>query len=73
LEKITSLQIVGDFHSHPNLRVKENSSCRLSQEDKDDILGGDIGFVIAIDRDHVERDWNHLSLVLFSEASFLIV
>jgi len=23
---------------------------------------GDIGFVIAIDRDHVERYWKHLSL-----------
>jgi len=62
LEKITSLQTVGDFHSHPNLRVREKSSCWLSQEDKGDMLDGDIGFVIAIDRDHVERDWKHLSL-----------
>jgi len=62
LEKITSLQIVGDFHSHPNCPVREKSSCWLSQDDKDDMSDGNIGFVIAIDRDHRERDWEHLSL-----------
>lgn len=61
LERITSLQVVGDFHSHPRLPVRKKSSAWLSQDDKDDMSNGDIGFVIAIDRDHKERDWRHLS------------
>jgi len=62
LEKITSLQIVGDFHFHPKLPVREISSCWLSQDDKDDMSDGDTVFVITIDRDYVERIWKNLSL-----------
>lgn len=62
LEKVTSLEVIGDFHSHPNLRVRDKSSCWLSPEDKADMSEGDISFVIAIDHDSIERGWKHLSL-----------
>lgn len=59
---MTSLEVVGDFHSHPDLRVRNRSSCWLSQEDKYDVLKGDVCFAITIDRDNTEHVWKHLSL-----------
>jgi proteasome lid subunit RPN8/RPN11 len=59
--RVTHLKAVGDFHSHPELPVKGKRSCRLSQADKDSMEDGNIGFVIAIDRDSEEREWRHLS------------
>jgi proteasome lid subunit RPN8/RPN11 len=61
LEKVTFLEVIGDFHSHPNMPVRRLNSCWLSDEDKNSMSEGDLGFVIAIDRDYKERDWCHLS------------
>jgi proteasome lid subunit RPN8/RPN11 len=61
LGKITFLQVVGDFHSHPGCPVGKLSSCWLSDDDKNSMKTHDVGFVIAIDRDHKERYWRHLS------------
>lgn len=61
LEKVTFLEIVGDFHSHPKVPVKGKSSCWLSEQDKVSMSVDDVGFVIAIDADFEERNWCHLS------------
>jgi len=61
LEKVTSLEVVGDFHSHPDLPVWKISSCWLSDDDKESMSPGELGFVIAIDKDYKKRDWHHLS------------
>jgi proteasome lid subunit RPN8/RPN11 len=61
LEKVTFLEVVGDFHSHPGEPVKKLSSCWLSDDDKDSMSIGELGFVIAIDQDQKDYDWHHLS------------
>lgn len=61
LEKVTFLEVIGDFHSHPEMPVRRLSSCWLSDKDKKWVSVGEIGFVIAIDRDYNERNWHHLS------------
>jgi len=61
LEKVTYLEVIGDFHSHPGLPVRKISSCCLSDDDKNSMSVGNVGFVIAIDRDFKDRDWHHLS------------
>lgn len=61
LQKVTYLERIGDFHSHPSEPVGKLSSCWLSQDDKDSMSVGDVGFVIAIDQDYKRRDWRHLS------------
>jgi len=61
LKKVTFLEAIGDFHSHPREPVRKISSCWLSDDDKDSMSVDDVGFVIAIDRDYKERDWCHLS------------
>ena len=61
LEKVTFLEVIGDFHSHPVKNVRSISSCWLSNRDKKSMSVGDTGFVIAINRNRKERDWHHLS------------
>lgn len=61
LEKVTFLEVVGDFHSHPKRPVRKISSCWLSDDDKESMSLGEVGFVIAVDKDYKTRDWRHLS------------
>lgn len=61
LEKVTFLEVIGDFHSLPELPVRGKTSCWLSNDDKSSMKIGGLGFVIAIEKDHKERDWCHLS------------
>ena len=62
IERVTTLEVIGDFHSHPKVPVRRKSSCWLSEDDKKSMSPGDLGFVIAINRDHKERDWKHLKM-----------
>jgi len=62
LKRVTGLEVIGDFHSHPNIPVRRKSSCWLSEEDRESMEISDLGFVIAIDRDYKERDWKHLKM-----------
>jgi len=62
LEDVTYLDVVGYFHSHPELPVEKPASCQLTDRyNKRSISQGDIEIVTAIDEDHKERDWHHLS------------
>lgn len=38
LEKVTCLEVVGDFHSHPEVPVDKTSSIRLSEPDENSML-----------------------------------
>lgn len=49
LEKITHLEVVGDFHSHPNMGV-----------DKESMQVNNLEIVIAIDEDRRKLEWRHL-------------
>ena len=60
LQKVTRLEVVGDFHSHPEDPVDKLSSVRLSEPDKRSMQVGNLGIVIAIDKDEVKRPWKHL-------------
>jgi len=60
LGQVTRLNVIGDFHSHPKIPVRRISSCWLSQDDKKSMSIGELGFVIAIDRDSKKRDWRRL-------------
>lgn len=53
LYKLCQLELVGDFHSHPN----EESG--LSQPDKDSMETGDIELVIAISRKNRITPWKY--------------
>jgi proteasome lid subunit RPN8/RPN11 len=60
LGKVTHLEVVGDFHWHPENPVDKISSVRLSDPDKKSMMVNNLGIVIAIDKDGVERPWEHL-------------
>lgn len=62
VERVTALEVIGDFHSHPEKSVWRKSSCWLSEPDKEDMALGDLGFVIAINKDNKQRDWKHLKM-----------
>jgi len=61
LKNVTYLDVIGYFHSHPEMPVEKLASCQLSNSDKRSISVGDVEVVIAIDEDRKERDWHHLS------------
>jgi proteasome lid subunit RPN8/RPN11 len=61
LEKVTRLEVVGDFHSHPEVSVDKVFGIKLSETDKNSMLAKKLGIVIAIDKDEKEREWRHLS------------
>jgi len=61
LEKVTHLEVVGDFHSHPEVPVDKTSSIRLSKPDKDSMLAKNLGIIVAINMDENRREWKHLS------------
>lgn len=60
LSKVARLEIVGDFHSHTLASVDTKASVKLSQPDKDSMSVGNIGIVIAINKDRNRREWRHL-------------
>lgn len=60
LEKVTRLEVVGDFHSHPQVPVDKISSIRLSKTDKKSMGRERLEIIIAIDRDAKKRQWKHL-------------
>lgn len=60
LEKVTHLEVVGDFHSHPEVDVDKKSSIKLSEPDKESIRINNLGIVIAIDKDGRKLEWRHL-------------
>ena len=60
LKKVTHLEIVGDFHSHPEINVDKISSVRLSSVDKASMIPNRIGIVLAIDKDGRQLEWKHL-------------
>lgn len=62
LGRVTALEVIGDFHSHPGVPVRRRKSCWLSEDDKKSMSPGDLGFVIAINRDYKEREWKHLKM-----------
>lgn len=61
LQQVTRLRVVGDFHSHPEVPVGRIDACWLSEEDKGSMDYGELGFVIAVDRDSRTREWKHLA------------
>ena len=61
LQKITRLELVGDFHSHTKVPIDKASSIRLSRKDKESMLQKNLGIVIAINKDKEVRNWEHLS------------
>lgn len=60
LEKVTHLEIVGDFHSHPEAGVDKVASVKLSEADKKSMRINKLGIVIAIDKDGRKLEWRHL-------------
>jgi proteasome lid subunit RPN8/RPN11 len=60
LEKVTHLEIIGDFHSHPEVGVDKKSSIKLSEPDKKSMRVNNLGIVIAIDKDGRKLGWKHL-------------
>jgi len=67
LQKVTRLEVVGDFHSHPQVPTDENyvpidkaRSIQLSPTDKHSMMERNIEIVIAIERDEKQREWKHL-------------
>jgi len=60
LQEVTHLEVVGDFHSHPEVSVDKISSAMLSKTDKDSIVVKHLGMVVAIDKDAKKREWKHL-------------
>lgn len=60
LKKITHLKLVGDFHSHTKVPIDKAFSIRLSKKDKESMSRKNLGIVIAINKDKVERNWKHL-------------
>lgn len=60
LQKVTRLEVVGDFHSHPEEPVDKVSSVRLSNPDKKSMMVNNLGIVIAVDKDERKRIWKHL-------------
>lgn len=60
LEQVTHLEVVGDFHSHPDAGVDKKSCIKLSPADKKSMSNNNLGIVIAIDKDGRRREWKHL-------------
>jgi proteasome lid subunit RPN8/RPN11 len=60
LEKITHLELVGDFHSHTKVPIDKASSIQPSQTDKESMSQKNLGIIIAINKDKVQRNWRHL-------------
>lgn len=61
LKKVTLLEVVGDFHSHPETSIDQVRSVQLSEPDKNSMSAGNLGIVIAIDKDSKKREWKHLA------------
>jgi len=59
LAEVTHLETVGDFHSHPSLKVI-GRGYGLSKRDKNSTMTGGLGIVVVVDRDGKERQWEHL-------------
>lgn len=60
LEKVTHFEVIGDFHSHPEVAIDKASSIKLSERDKKSMLPNNLGIVIAIDKDLRKLEWKHL-------------
>jgi len=60
LERVTHLEVIGDFHSHPEVNVDKKSSVKLSEPDKKSMRVNNLGIVIAIDKDGRKLEWKHL-------------
>lgn len=61
LEKMTNLEIVGDFHSHTKVSIDEVRGIRLSRTDKKSMSIKNLGIVVAINRDKERRKkWKRL-------------
>lgn len=60
LERVTHFEVIGDFHSHPEVAVDKTSSIKLSEPDKKSMLPNNLGIVIAIDKDMRKLEWKHL-------------
>ena len=60
LKKITHLELVGDFHSHTKVPIDKASSIQLSRTDKQSMPQKNLGIIIAITKDKVQRNWRHL-------------
>lgn len=61
LQKVTRLEVVGDFHSHPEEPVDKVSSVRLSNPDKKSMMVNNLGIVIAVDKDE-EKEYGNIFL-----------
>jgi proteasome lid subunit RPN8/RPN11 len=62
LNKVTRLDVVGYFHSHPELTISKKQSGYLSDIDKRSIQHNNIELLVAVDKDEKEREWRHLPL-----------
>lgn len=58
LIRTTALEIVGDFHSHPE---DVSKGYKPSSEDKKSMRRGELGIIVTINKDKKRRDWKHLS------------
>jgi len=59
LGRLTHLELIGDFHSHPEKGVL-SKSYKLSQPDKKSMDVESLGIVIVIQEDKESREWEHL-------------
>ena len=59
LAGLTHLELVGDFHSHPEQNVL-NDSYKLSKDDKKSMDIKNLGIVIVAQEDREKREWEHL-------------
>jgi proteasome lid subunit RPN8/RPN11 len=62
LNRVTRLDVVGYFHSHPELPIPKKQSGWLSKTDKHSIQNGHLELLVAVDKDSKEREWKHLPL-----------
>ena len=58
LSRVTHLEIIGDFHSHPERDVL-GESYKLSPRDKNDMEVKSLGIVIVAQKDGENREWEH--------------
>jgi proteasome lid subunit RPN8/RPN11 len=60
LNEVTHLDVVGYFHSHPELPISRKQSGWLSDIDKKSIQNDHIELLVTIDKDSRKREWRHL-------------
>ena len=58
LHRVTLMETVGDFHSHPSIPLE--TGYKLSKEDKASTMIEGLGLVVVINRDSIERAWEHM-------------